>query len=103
MCNRSTQTFEECLYYELTTTTNYKVERQKEIPVIYKGIRLDRAFYADLVIENKVILELKSVKEIDNTHKSQLNTYLRLANCKVGLILNFNAVLLKDGISRWIN
>ena len=87
--------YEECLYYELTTTTNYKIERQKEIPVIYKGIRLDCAFRADFIVEDKVILELKSVKEIDNVHKSQLNTYLRLTNCRVGLILNFNAVLLK--------
>ncbi len=95
--------YEECLFYELKTTTNFKIERQKEIPVIYKGAKLDCAFRADLIVEDKVILELKSINEINNVHKAQLNTYLRLTNCKVGLILNFNAVLLKNGIFRWIN
>jgi GxxExxY protein len=95
--------YEECLFYELKTTTNFKIERQKEIPVICKGAKLDCAFRADLIIEDKVILELKSINEINNVHKAQLNTYLRLTNCKVGLILNFNAVLLKNGIFRWVN
>ncbi|MCF4966544.1 GxxExxY protein [Nostoc sp. CMAA1605] len=80
-----------------------KVDRQVVIPVFYEGIRLDEGFRADLVVENQVIIELKSVETIHPVHKKQLLTYLRLADKRVGLLINFNVTLIKDGISRVVN
>lgn len=94
--------YEECLFHELITTTNFKVERQKEIPVLYKGIKMECGFRADLIVENKVVLELKAIQEIHAIHKAQINTYTKLTNCKVGLIINFNSIILTKGIYRWI-
>ncbi|WP_338790993.1 GxxExxY protein (plasmid) [Bernardetia sp. Wsw4-3y2] len=94
--------YEECLFYQLISTTNLKVERQKAIPLIYKQVEMECAFRADFIIEDKVIVELKSVSEIHPIHKAQLNTYMKLTNSKVGLLINFNTVLLKNGIHRWI-
>jgi GxxExxY protein len=94
--------YEECLFHELITTTNFKVERQKEIPVIYKGLKMECGFRADLIVENKVVLELKAIQEIHPIHKAQINTYTKLTNFKVGLIINFNSILLTKGIYRWI-
>ncbi|WP_375561662.1 GxxExxY protein [Bernardetia sp. OM2101] len=94
--------YEECLFHELIALAKLKVERQKEIPVLYKGLKMNCAFRADLIVENKVVLELKSVTEIHPIHKAQINTYTKLTNCKVGLIINFNSILLTKGIYRWI-
>ncbi|WP_066381399.1 GxxExxY protein [Anabaena sp. CA = ATCC 33047] len=80
-----------------------KVDRQVVIPVFYEGVRLDEGFRADLIVEDQVIVELKSVEVVHPVHKKQLLTYLRLANKRVGLLINFNVTLIKDGISRVVN
>jgi len=71
--------------------------------VVWEEVRLDVGFRADLIVERKVVLELKSVEDIHPVHKKQLLTYLRLTNCRLGLLLNFGAELMKDGISRVVN
>ncbi|WP_413200740.1 GxxExxY protein [Nostoc piscinale] len=80
-----------------------KVSRQVAIPVIYEGMYLDEGFRADLIVEDRVIVELKSVEVVHPVHKKQLLTYLRLADKRVGLLINFNVTLIKDGISRVVN
>ncbi|MGH1392840.1 MAG: GxxExxY protein [Trichormus sp.] len=80
-----------------------RVDTQVVIPVFYEGVRLDEGFRADLIVENQVIIELKSVETIHPVHKKQLLTYLRLADKRVGLLINFNVTLIKDGISRVVN
>ena len=79
------------------------VERQVPIPIEYAGIKFDEGFKADVVIEQKVILELKSVETISNVHKKQLLTYLKLTDCKLGYVLNLGAAVMKDGIVRLVN
>jgi len=79
------------------------VERQIPVPIEYCGIRFDEGFRADIIIEGKVILELKSVERVNNAHKKQLLTYLRLTGLKLGYLLNFGAALMKDGITRTVN
>ncbi len=80
-----------------------RVERQVSIPIKYHDIKFDEGFKADIIVEGKVILELKSVEKICDAHKKQLGTYLRLTGCKLGFILNFNEALMKDGIVRIVN
>ena len=94
--------YEEILYRELLAE-GLKVERQKEIPVIWKGNNMGIGFKADLVVENKVIIELKSVQDINPVHYKQVQTYLKLTNIKLGLLINFNEPLIKDGIKRIVN
>ena len=94
--------YEECLAYELTRA-GLSVERQKGVPVFYDEIKLDLGFRLDLVVENKVILELKAVDCLTDTHMAQILTYLRLADCRLGLLINFNVALLKDGVRRVVN
>lgn len=79
------------------------VERQVSIPIIYNGVKFDEGFRADIVVENKVIIELKSVETINPSHKKQLLTYLKLTNLKLGYLLNFGEELMKTGITRTIN
>ena len=79
------------------------VERQKTIPIRYDKFEFDEGFRADIVVENSVIIELKSVETISPVHKKQLLTYLRLADMRLGLLINFGAVLIKNGISRVVN
>jgi len=79
------------------------VERQIPIPIEYSGFRFDEGFRADIVDEGKVILELKSIEAINNAHKKQLLTYLKLTNMKLGYLLNFGEALMKDGITRIVN
>ncbi|MBD2210241.1 GxxExxY protein [Nostoc linckia FACHB-104] len=80
-----------------------QVKRQVIIPVVYEDVILDEGFRADLIVEDKVIVELKSVESVHPVHKKQLLTYLRLANKRVGLLINFNVSLIKDGISRVVH
>ncbi|NOQ25724.1 MAG: GxxExxY protein [Bacteroidales bacterium] len=94
--------YEEILYYELKEQ-NLKVERQKGIPVFWKGVKMDIGFRTDLIVENKVIIELKSVETIAPVHPKQLLTYLRITKLKLGLLINFNEKLIKDGITRIVN
>ena len=79
------------------------VNRQVSIPIEYHGIKFDEGFRTDILVENKVIIELKSVESINKAHKKQVLTYLRLTGLKLGYLLNFGEALMKDGISRIIN
>jgi GxxExxY protein len=79
------------------------VDDEVGVPVVWEEVRLDVGFRADLVVEQKVVLELKSVEDVHPVHKKQLLTYLRLTNCRLGLLLNFGAELMKDGITRVVN
>jgi GxxExxY protein len=93
--------YEECLEYELKKA-GMKVERQLHLPVVYKEIRLEQAYRIDLLIEGRLILELKTVDKILPVHEAQLLTYLRLSKIKTGLILNFQVPVLKDGLKRMV-
>lgn len=93
--------YEACLEKELMDE-DIVVERQKSMPVPYKGLLLDVGYRLDLYVERKVILELKAIDEIHPIHTAQLLTYMKLANCRLGLLINFNVVLLKDGIKRYV-
>jgi GxxExxY protein len=79
------------------------VEAEKPIPLMHEGVSIDVAYRADLFVEDKVIVELKSVEEVAKVHKKQLKTYLKLADKRLGLLINFGAELIKDGISRVAN
>jgi GxxExxY protein len=94
--------YEEILFFELNKE-NLKVERQKTLPVIWKNKKMNLGFRADIIVENKVILELKSVEKIVAVHPKQLLTYLKVTNLKLGLLINFNEVLIKNGITRIVN
>lgn len=94
--------YEAVLYYELTKK-GLQVERQKPIPVIWEDVYLDIGFRSDLIVENKVIIEIKSVAEISNVHPKQLLTYLKITDLKLGLLINFNESLIKNGIKRIVN
>lgn len=94
--------YEQCLYFELIQS-GLVVERQKELPVIYKSNKMEFGFRTDLIVERKVIVEIKSVDVIAPVHQKQLLTYLRLSGLKLGLLVNFNESLIKDGIQRIAN
>jgi len=94
--------YEECLCRELSLR-GLSFRRQVPLPVTYKGVKLDCGYKLDLVVEDKVVLELKSVKAIEPIHEAQLLTYLRLSGKQVGLLMNFNTVLMKDGIKRMVH
>lgn len=79
------------------------VERQVPIPIVYDGIRFEEGFRADVIVEGKLILEIKSVETVARVHKKQLLTHLRLADKRLGLLINFGSELIKDGISRIVN
>jgi GxxExxY protein len=93
----------EMILFKLLVQKGLKVQRQVSIPIEFEGELFDEGFRADLVVEEKVIIELKSVEKIAPVHKKQLLTYLRLTNTKLGFILNFGGELMKDGIVRIIN
>lgn len=93
--------YEECLYYELQKA-GLKVEKQKAIPVVYKEIKLDCGYRADLIVEDKIVIELKTVDDFNPVHEAQILTYLKFAEKKLGLLINFNVLRLKDGIKRYI-
>ncbi len=80
-----------------------RIKRQVPVPIIFDEIKFDEAFRADLIVEEKVIVELKSVEKVSRVHKKQLLTYLRLADKRLGLLINFGAELIRDGISRVVN
>jgi len=94
--------YEECLYYELKKA-GLGVEKQKPLPLIYEDVKLDIGYILDLIVENKLILEIKSVEILNDVHFAQLLTYLKLTDCKLGLLINFNVVLIKNGIKRIAN
>ncbi len=94
--------YEEILFYELMKQ-NLEVKRQINIPIIWEDLYLEHAFRADLIVENKVIIEIKSVAELAPVHYKQVLTYLKLSDLKLGLLVNFNEVLVKNGITRIVN
>ena len=94
--------YEECLFYELKKT-GLKVEKQKPLPLIYEEVNLEIGYRIDIIIENKFIVEVKSVELLNDVHLAQLLTYLKLSSCKLGLLINFNVKLLKNGVRRVIN
>ena len=93
----------EVLLTHLLQDAGLKVERQVSIPIEYSGIRFNEGFRADIVVEDKVILELESVDKVNNAHKKQVLTYLKLTDKKLGFLLNFGENLMKDGITRVLN
>ena len=94
--------YEEILFIELIER-GLQVERQKELPVVWKDKKLDLGFRTDLIVENKVIIEIKSVLDMHPVYKKQLITYLKLSGLKLGLLVNFNSPLIKTGITRIVN
>ena len=91
--------YEECLCHELDLR-GLAYERQKPLPVVYKDVRLDAGYRIDILVENRVVLELKAVETLLPIHEAQLLTYLKLGGWQVGLLINFNVAVLKDGIRR---
>ena len=94
--------YEECLFYELKKT-GVEVQKQKSLPLIYEDVKLDIGYRIDIIIENKLILEIKSVEMLHDVHFAQLLTYLKLTDCKLGMLINFNVTLIKNGIKRVVN
>jgi len=94
--------YEECLTYELLKKELH-IERQKALPVVYEEVKLEAGYRVDLLVENKVIIELKSVEALNDVHLAQILTYLKLSDCKLGLLINFNVALIKQGIRRVVN
>jgi GxxExxY protein len=94
--------YEAALAYELEKR-GLSITRQQGIPVVYEAVRIHAGFYADLVVEDKVIVEIKAVETVAPVHKKQLLTYLKLADKRLGLLINFNVELIKHGITRIVN
>lgn len=95
--------YEEVLFYELTKSYGYQVARQQPIKIKYEGIEMEKAFRADVIVENLVLVELKSVEEMHRKFKKITLSYIRLANLEVGLLINFGEELLTKGITRLVN
>ena len=94
--------YEECLYYELCKS-GLLIEKQKPMPLIYDEVKLDVGYRIDIIVERKVVIEIKSVDALNDIHLAQVLTYLKLSQCKLGLLINFNTLLFKNGIKRVIN
>lgn len=95
-------TYEACLVHELAQE-GIKVERQKALPVVYRGVRLDCGYRIDLLVQGQVVVEVKAVGRLEPIHRAQVLSYLKLSGCKVGLLINFNVKMLKDGVCRLVN
>ena len=94
--------YKECVYYRLKKE-DYRVEKEKPIPLIYEEVKLDCGYRIDLLVESKVVIEIKSVEGLNDVHFAQVLTYLKLGGYKLGLLINFNVSMLKEGIRRVIN
>jgi len=94
--------YEECLFYELMKT-GLDIQKQIALPLVYEEVMLNIGYRIDIIIENKLILEIKSVDALNDIHFAQLLTYLKLTNCKLGMLINFNVILIKNGIKRVVN
>ena len=94
--------YKECLFYKLGQS-GLIIEREMPLPLIYETVKLDCGYRMDLVVENKLVLEIKSVEGLTDIHLAQTLTYLKLGNYKLGLLMNFNVIKLKDGVRRVIN
>lgn len=93
--------YQECLCYELKKR-GLKIDKEKPLPVVYKEIKLDQGYRIDILVENKVVIELKTVEYFTDVHSAQILTYLKLGEYKLGLLINFHVSLLKNGIKRFI-
>jgi len=97
------QSYEACMTFELLNR-GLSIERQKPLPLIYKNQRLDCGFRIDLLVEEAVVVEIKAIERFERVHVAQLMSYLKFADCRVGLLVNFNVALLaKDGLKRVVN
>jgi len=94
--------YEACMVYDLAQS-GLKVEQQKPLPIVYRGVKLECGYRLDLMIENEVIVEIKSIEKLLPIHQAQLMSYLKLTDCKVGLLINFNVNIMKNGIKRVVN
>lgn len=94
--------YQECLYYKIQKS-GFKVEKEKPMPLIFEEVKLDCGYRIDLLVENKLVIEIKSVDAINDIHLAQTLTYMKLGNYKLGLLINFNVDLLKNGIKRVAN
>ena len=94
--------YEACLYYELKHT-GLGVIKQMALPLVYNDVKLEVGYRIDLLVENKIIVEVKAVDALNDVHLAQVLTYLKLSGCKIGLLINFNVSSLKDGIKRLAN
>ncbi|MDH4241946.1 MAG: GxxExxY protein [Phycisphaerae bacterium] len=94
--------YEACLAFELAEK-GLKIERQKPLPIVYRKVKLDCGYRLDILVEKAVIIEIKVVDRLAPIHRAQLLSYLKLSGCKVGLLINFNVKVLKDGIVRVVN
>jgi GxxExxY protein len=92
----------ECLFYELAKS-GLLIEKQKPLPLIYEEVKLEVGYRIDLMVGNKFVIEVKAVEELNDIHLAQLLTYLKLSGCKLGLLINFNVLLIKNGVRRVIN
>lgn len=93
--------YEECLFYELLKSGLYSV-KQKPLPLIYHEVKLEVGYRVDILVENKIVLEVKSVDTLTDVHFAQVLTYLKLSGCKIGLLMNFNVTLFKNGLKRLV-
>lgn len=94
--------YQECLYYELITQ-GISVEKEKALPLIYEEVHLECGYRIDLFVRNEIVVEIKSVERLNDIHMAQILTYLKLAEKRIGLLINFNVLRLTDGIKRVIN
>lgn len=94
--------YKECLFYKIIQT-GLRVEKEKPMPLIFEEVKLDCGYRIDILVENKVVIEIKSVEALNDVHLAQTLTYMKLGNFKLGLLMNFNVLLLKDGIKRIVN
>ncbi|MFA5263631.1 MAG: GxxExxY protein [Opitutaceae bacterium] len=94
--------YEACLCFELQKA-GIKVERQKKLPIIYEELRLEEGYRIDILVDGQIVVELKAISKLEPVHEAQLLSYLRLSNCKLGLLLNFHVAHMRDGIRRVIN
>jgi GxxExxY protein len=94
--------YKECLFFELQKA-GLRVEKEKALPLVYETVKLECGYRIDLFVESKVIIEIKAIEGITDLHLAQVLTYLKLSGCKLGLLVNFNVLRLKDGIRRVVN
>ena len=94
--------YKECLYYKMVES-KLRVQKEKPMPLVFEGVQLECGYKIDLLVENKLVIEIKSVEALNDVHLAQTLTYMKLGNYKLGLLINFNVALLKHGIRRVIN
>jgi len=94
--------YEECLFYELKKCGLW-TEKQKPLPLVYEEVKLEVGYRVDIMVENKLVIEIKAVEAFNDVHLAQILTYLKLSGCKLGMLINFNVSLIKDGIKRVVN